>query len=748
MSANLKKRIGILTSGGDAPGMNAAVRSAVRTALDQGADVFAIYEGYQGMVDGADRIKKMNWDSVGGILQKGGTTLGSARCDDFRTREGRLKAASNLLIHEIDSLIVIGGDGSLTGANLFREEWSSLISELLEKGEIDKEVADRHPNLTIVGLVGSIDNDMYGTDMTIGADTALHRIVEAIDAIFSTAASHQRTFVIEVMGRNCGYLALMSALATGASWLLIPENPPDVDDWETKMCETLKAGREVGRRASIVIVAEGARDRKGNPIRSDYVRKVLEERLGEDTRVTILGHVQRGGAASGYDRNLSTIMGYAAAKEILSATSQSESYLIGIRGNRPHHEPLMHCVKQTQAVAEAIKNQDYEGAMQLRGQSFIEAYKTFRTVVRAKPRQLKPGQKQHRFAIMNAGGPAPGMNITVRAAIRLALDKGHIMMGVRDGFQGFIEGKIEELGWMSVTGWAQAGGSELGTNRKIPIGRDLYAIARTIEENKIDGILMIGGWAGYKSMYELFREREHFPAFDIPMICLPASINNNLPGSELSIGADTALNNIVEAVDKIKQSAVASNRCFIVEVMGRHCGYLTLMSGLATGAERVYLHEEGIKLMDLLEDLAHLVKGFKQGKRLGLMIRNEKANEFYTTSFISALFEEEGGDLFDVRQAILGHLQQGGNPTPFDRIQATRMSAKCIEYLIEKVEEFSSDSNFLGFQRGELKFFDIEDLPRMIDKDYQRPKKQWWMEMREIARVLAQPAPYYEKPTE
>jgi 6-phosphofructokinase 1 len=735
------KRIGILTSGGDAPGMNAAVRAVVRTALNRGAEVYAIYEGYQGMVDGGDRIRKMTWDSVGGILHQGGTVIGSARCAAFRTREGRLQAARNLLEHEIDSLVVIGGDGSLTGANLFRQEWPGLLAELVENGPISQEVADRHPNLTIVGLVGSIDNDMYGTDMTIGADTALHRITQAVDAINSTAASHQRSFVVEVMGRGCGYLALMGALATGADWVLIPESPPDVDNWEDKMCQILKAGRGAGRRSSTVIVAEGARDRKGNPISSDYVKKVLEERLGEDTRVTILGHVQRGGSPSAFDRNLSTLLGYAAAEEILSAASGSEPYLIGMRGNRIVRSPLMGCVEQTHTVADVIAAQDYEEAMELRGGSFEEAFRTLRTLVRALPHPPEPGQRRLRLAVMHSGAPAPGMNTAVRAAVRLGLDKGHVMLGVKNGFKGLIAGDIEDMDWMSVNGWAPRGGAELGTNRKVPSGSDFYAIARNVEEYNIQGLLIIGGWSGYQVAQQLYSERNHFPTFNIPIVCLPATINNNLPGSELSIGADTALNSIVEAVDKIKQSAVASRRCFVVEVMGRYCGYLALMGGLATGAERVYLHEEGVTLSDLQADLDHMITGFKQGKRLALMIRNENVNPFYTTGFMCALFEEEGKALFDVRQAILGHLQQGGNPTPFDRIQATQLATKCIEFLIEEANKEPPGGAFIGLQAGQVKFHSLEDLPRMVDDRTQRPKEQWWMDLRPIARVLAQPAP-------
>ncbi len=169
-SSTISKRLGVLTSGGDAQGMNASVRSVVRTALDKGLEVYAIYEGYQGMVDGGDRIRQLTWDSVGGILHKGGTLIGTARSEAFRTHEGRVLAARNLLVNEIDNLVIVGGDGSLTGANIFRQEWRGILIELVEKGEISPEVAARHPNLMIAGLVGSIDNDMFGTDMTIGAD--------------------------------------------------------------------------------------------------------------------------------------------------------------------------------------------------------------------------------------------------------------------------------------------------------------------------------------------------------------------------------------------------------------------------------------------------------------------------------------------------------------------------------------------------------------------------------------------------
>jgi 6-phosphofructokinase 1 len=239
----------------------------------------------------------------------------------------------------------------------------------------------------------------------------------------------------------------------------------------------------------------------------------------------------------------------------------------------------------------------------------------------------------------------------------------------------------------------------------------------------------------------MFQRRREFPSFRLPIICMPATIDNDRPGSELSIGADTALNSIAQAVDQIKQSAVASRRCFVVETMGGYCGYLTLMGGLATGAERVYLHEEGITLEDLQDDVNHLVTGFKKGKRLGLMIRNEYAHPVYTTDFMVRLFEVEGKELFDVRQAILGHQQQGGSPTPFDRIQATRLAVRCVDYLIEQTGEDSPQSVFTGLEGGKITYTGLEDYDRLADRKFGRPHHQWWMDLRPIARIMAQPAP-------
>ena len=233
-----RRRIGVMTSGGDAPGMNGAVRAVVRMALYSDCEAYAVLEGYEGLVNGGDMIHQVSWEDVRGWLSCGGTLIGSARCMTFRERPGLLQAAKNMVLKGIDALVVCGGDGSLTGADVFRGEWPGLLKELVETGELTEQQVEPYRVLNIVGLVGSIDNDMSGTDATIGCYSSLTRICDAVDDVFDTAFSHQRGFVIEVMGRHCGWLALMSAISTGADWVFIPESPPK-DTWEDDMCANI-----------------------------------------------------------------------------------------------------------------------------------------------------------------------------------------------------------------------------------------------------------------------------------------------------------------------------------------------------------------------------------------------------------------------------------------------------------------------------------------------------------------------------
>ncbi len=278
------KRIAVLTSGGDAPGMNAAIRSVVRIGIDKGWQVFGIRHGYAGLIAGA--VVPLVARDVSGIIQQGGTMLGSARCPEFKTEDGRRQALGVLQAHEIEAVVIIGGNGSQSGAY--------ALSQM---------------NLPVLGVASTIDNDLYGSEITIGVDTALNIALEAIDRLKVTASSHERAFLVEVMGRGCGYLALMAGLAGGAEAVVIPEVEADPEAVATE----LRSAYERGKAHAVVVVAEGARYNAAALAR--YFQE-HHERLGFDLRVTTLGHVQRGGAPSAYDRLLATRLGADATERL------------------------------------------------------------------------------------------------------------------------------------------------------------------------------------------------------------------------------------------------------------------------------------------------------------------------------------------------------------------------------------------------------------------------------------------------
>uniref|UniRef100_A0A8C1HRE8 ATP-dependent 6-phosphofructokinase n=1 Tax=Cyprinus carpio carpio TaxID=630221 RepID=A0A8C1HRE8_CYPCA len=724
------KAIAVLTSGGDAQGMNAAVRAVVRMGIYVGAKVYFVHEGYQGMVDGGDNIKEATWESVSSMLQMGGTVIGSARCKDFRTREGRLKAAHNLVQRGITNLCVIGGDGSLTGANLFREEWSGLLAELVQQGLIDEEASQKYSALHIVGMVGSIDNDFCGTDMTIGTDSALHRIIEVVDAIMTTAQSHQRTFVLEVMGRHCGYLALVSALACGADWVLIPEMPPE-DGWEEKMCQKLSATRSRGSRLNIIIVAEGAIDRHGKAITSSIVKDLVVQRLGFDTRVTILGHVQRGGTPSAFDRILASRMGVEAVLALLETTANTAACVVSLCGNQSVRLPLMECVQMVRL-----------GQMPHR-------------VYCSKVCWIMRSEFNSNFnvAVLNVGAPAAGMNAAVRSAVRVGISEGHKMFAVSDGFEGFYKGQIKEIKWADVGGWTGQGGSLLGTKRTLP-AKHIDKIAEQMRKYNINALLMIGGFEALECLLQLCEARSSYEEFCVPLCMLPATISNNVPGTDLSIGADTALNAIVERVcvcqtcDRIKQSASGTKRrVFIIETMGGYCGYLASVGGLAAGADAAYIFEEPFDIRDLQSNVEHLTEKMKTGIQRGLVLRNENSNENYTTDFIYQLYSEEGRGVFDCRKNVLGHMQQGGAPSPFDRNFGTKIAAKAMQWITKKLNEsyrkgrvFANTEDsacLLGMRRRAMVFQPVVQLKDETDFVHRIPKEQWWLKLRPLMKILA-----------
>lgn len=309
------KRIGVLTSGGDAPGMNAAVRAVVRKAIFHEIEVYGIYYGFQGLMTGS--MEELEVGSVGDIIQRGGTFLYSARSDDFKTKEGQAKALANLKKNGIEGLVVIGGDGSVHGAR--------VLSEL---------------GIPCIGVPATIDNDIAEIDTTIGFDTALNTIIDSIDKIRDTATSHERTYVIEVMGRDAGDLALYAGLADGAESIIIPEKPHDFNE----VVERLKSGHKRGKRHSIIVLSEGVGEG------FTYGKQILEA-TGFDTRVTVLGHIQRGGSPSAADRVLASRLGAAAVDLLLTG---KDSRIVGVKNNELTNLDIQDVLSKKHAINESI----------------------------------------------------------------------------------------------------------------------------------------------------------------------------------------------------------------------------------------------------------------------------------------------------------------------------------------------------------------------------------------------------------
>lgn len=311
MSTKKIKKIAVLTSGGDSPGMNAAIRSVVRTCCYHNIEVVGVYRGYQGMIEGD--FKEMNARSVRDIINRGGTILKSARSKEFKTPEGRKKAYDNLVKIGVDSLVVIGGDGSFTGAMVFNQEFG----------------------FPVMGIPGTIDNDIYGTSHTLGYDTALNTVIDAIDKIRDTASSHNRLFFIEVMGRDAGHIALNTGVGAGAEEILIPEENIGLE----RLLESLETSRTSGKTSSIVVVAEGDNIGKNVFELKEYVE---QHHPDYDVRVSVLGHMQRGGSPSCYDRVLASRMGVKAVESLIEGKT---NFMVGVLNDRMALTPLEKAIK-------------------------------------------------------------------------------------------------------------------------------------------------------------------------------------------------------------------------------------------------------------------------------------------------------------------------------------------------------------------------------------------------------------------
>jgi 6-phosphofructokinase 1 len=370
-----------------------------------------------------------------------------------------------------------------------------------------------------------------------------------------------------------------------------------------------------------------------------------------------------------------------------------------------------------------------------------------------------------KIGFINVGAPAGGMNAAVRAAVAYCVSRGHEPIGIHNGFAGFARhhddkpiGSVRPFDWLEVDGWASKGGSEIGTNRELPEESGMELIANLIEQYEFDALFIVGGFEAFHSVAQLRKARDQYPSLCIPICLLPATISNNVPGTEYSLGSDTCLNELVGYCDKIKQSASATRRrVFVIETQGGRCGYIATLSGLSVGASAVYIPEEGISLAMLNADVQHLKGVFKHDRgqsRAGrLILVNEKASKVYDAKLIANIIRDEAHDRFESRESIPGHVQQGGVPSPMDRCRAVRLAIKCIQHLEDfgcnahnRVKKDPNSTSVIGIQGSEVVFTSVKSLEEQgTDWPNRRPKTAHWLAMRDVVDVLGG-RPDYPKP--
>lgn len=370
-----------------------------------------------------------------------------------------------------------------------------------------------------------------------------------------------------------------------------------------------------------------------------------------------------------------------------------------------------------------------------------------------------------KIGFINVGAPAGGMNAAVRAAVAYCISRGHEPLAIHNGFAGFARhhddkplGSVRSFDWLEVDGWASKGGSEIGTNRELPEESGMELIANLIEQYEFDALFIIGGFEAFHSISQLRKARDNYPSLCIPICLLPATISNNVPGTEYSLGSDTCLNELVNYCDKIKQSASATRRrVFVIETQGGRCGYVATLSGLSVGASAVYIPEEGISLEMLNADVNHLKEVFNRDRgqsRAGrLILVNEKASKVYDAKLIASIFREEAHDRFESRESIPGHVQQGGVPSPMDRCRAVRLAIKCIQHLEQygrnahnRVKKDPNSTSVIGIQGSEVVFTPMKTLEDQgTDWPNRRPKIAHWLVIREVADILGG-RPDYPRP--
>jgi 6-phosphofructokinase len=509
-------------------------------------------------------------------------------------------------------------------------------------------------------------------------------------------------------------------------------------------------------------VAEGAVDCEGVKITSEEVKNSIIEKMGMDARVTTLGHIQRGGSPSALDRYLATIQGIRAVISLIENDSQkSLSFMVVTNENHVDCRPISECVQMTKQINSDFKVKKFDSVFKARDNEFRFLFdlQSLFCSYSLHPRNASE-EMILKIALVNVGAPCGGMNSANAAIAKYSISVGHQILGIYDGLKGLLNSDFRYLQHNDIQGWIERGGSALGASRWLPNTEEIGQIVSNIKKENIDAIIVIGGFEGFSFLASL-RENSEYLAHNFPVLLIPATVSNNVPGTEYSIGSDTALNTIISSCDVIRQSASSSgNRVFIVEVQGGNCGYLATTSALSCGASSCFIPERDLTLKVILDEIEHLKFRFKEYSKIGrIVIRNENCPKVYSTETLSNIFEKEANGTFDSRWIVLGHLQQGGNPSPLDRLRGVKLGTVCIDY-IEKILLSDSDRSdsipSIGvdsgittpYQRGgnilvvgvkgpKIVFSPIDTLIKEADMNLRRMKNPWWSRLYPLISMLS-----------
>lgn len=693
------RRLAVLTGGGDAQGMNAALRAVSRTALRSGWKVYGIKDGFYGLYRLSKSrkplsraggklpiVEEMSWEYMSWAVRDGGSLLGTIRFERLKKEPGiaieivrKLTDPQNLKSKTgyglgVKALIVIGGNGSLMGA--YTLSWAA---RKLKR------------NLSIIVIPASIDNDIPKTEISLGVDSALNIIVSSIDRLVDTTSAVNRAIVVETMGRDCGHLAIMGALASGAQEVFCQERPPD-DAKLKELLDNLTKQLAAGRRSAVIVVGEGATKGKlktGSHIVDSITLHTMShpelkgEEIPWDARKCELGHLQRGGPTSAFDRILATRMGAQAVRLLNKHSGKNIQMMVNLDGGD------IGSIKLPDVVKAIGKKDDNE----------IQEMHNYANLVHQLS-ELKTPDPRNEYLVIVAGGPdSPGMNTAIRAVSQYALNKFNLnSLGAINGFEGLINNNLETIDW---NGLRKAGiparraGCFLGANRwpMTLSDEDKGRILENLQKpyrGKIRGLVFIGnlGTALHAmELHEFFRKKK----FNISIVYIPASIDHGLPSTHATLGFDTALNVVVQSCDKIADTAQASDRVFVVDTMGGGVGALTMMSALAAGAECAITAEEfGNGTMESTESspideatecLKKLDRAMKscEKKYATVLIQSRQLKNFDINRLLGradVIFNPR-----EVRKVELGHTQRGGNASYYDRLLATLMAVRAVEVI-------------------------------------------------------------------